>query len=50
MLYKINNWKRFKAENANRPKTAISLHSQSPGGSTVLSEDHNQTKPGKIRR
>jgi len=28
-----------------RPKTAISLHSQSLlGGSTGLSEDHNQTK------
>jgi len=27
-----------------RPKTAISLHSQSLGGSTGLPEDHNQTK------
>jgi len=27
-----------------RPKTAISLHSQSLGGSTGLPEDRNQTK------
>jgi len=27
-----------------RRKTAISLHSQSLGGSTGLPEDHNQTK------
>jgi len=27
-----------------RPKTTISLHSQSLGGSTGLPEDHNQTK------
>jgi len=27
-----------------RPKTAISLHSQSLGGSKGLPEDHNQTK------
>jgi len=27
-----------------RPKTAISLHSQSLGGSTGLPEDYNQTK------
>ena len=27
-----------------RPKTAISLHSQSLGGSTGLPDDHNQTK------
>jgi len=27
-----------------RPKTAISLHSQSLAGSTGLPEDHNRTK------
>jgi len=27
-----------------KPKTAISLHSQSLGGGTGLPEDHNQTK------